>query len=105
MMSSTRTTRPIAEIHAASPTGCSSPASELLRHGFSLCEEVEVFAAARFRVGPGHVEAAEGVHADHRPRALPVQVEVPDVELALAALEPLAVARVERARQTVLRPV
>ena len=42
------------------------------------------------------------MHAHERAGALAVQVEVAAEELALAALEPLAVARVDRAGQAVL---
>ena len=43
-----------------------------------------------------------GMHADERAGALAVQVQVAAEELALAAREALAVARVERAGQAVL---
>ena len=63
--------------------------SDLLRDRLGLGEEVEVLAPAGLRIRARHVEAAEGVHADERARALAVQVEVSAEELALAALEPL----------------
>src|SRR5437763_3050393 len=72
---------------------------------FGLHEEAEVVAPAGLRVGAAHVEAAEGVRADERARALAVEVEVADVELAARALQLLAVVRVDRARQSVLRVV
>src|ERR1700749_4454122 len=48
-------------------------------------------APARLRLGARHVEAAEGVYADERARALPVEVQVADVELARGALQLLRV--------------
>src|SRR6476659_5486963 len=75
---------------------------ELLRDGFLLGEQLEVFAPAGLRVGPRHVEAAERMDADQGAGALAVEVEVPDVEIALAAQQPLPVPREERARQAVL---
>ena len=59
--------------------------SSFLRDRLLLREEIQVLAAAGLGVRAGHVEAAEGVHADERARALAVQVEVADEELALAA--------------------
>src|SRR5437660_8444676 len=79
--------------------------ADFLGSDFGLHEEAEVVAPAGLRVGAAHVEAAEGVRADERARALAVEVEVADVELAPRALQLLAVVRVDRARQTVLRVV
>src|SRR5436305_7334161 len=72
---------------------------------FGLHEEAEVVAPAGLRVGAAHVEAAEGVRADERARALAVEVEVADVELAARALQLLAVVRVDGSGQAVLRAV
>src|SRR6059058_5775304 len=71
---------------------------------FGLHEEAEVIAPAGFRVCAAHVEAAEGVRADERARALAVEVEVADVELAARALQLRAVytndrEKLERARR------
>src|ERR671933_1548511 len=79
--------------------------ADFLGGDFGLEEEGEVIAPARLRVGAAHVEAAEGVCADERARALAVEVEVADVELAARALQLLAVVRVDRAGQAVLRVV
>src|SRR6266542_2800292 len=62
----------------------------LLGDRLRLREEVEILATAGLRVGAGHVEAAERVHADERSRALAVQVEVAAEELPLAAGQPVA---------------
>ena len=75
---------------------------QFLRDRLRLREEEEVVAAAGLGVGARHVEAAERVDADQRAGALAVEVEVADEELALAALELLAVARVDGAGQAVL---
>src|SRR5262245_22860413 len=80
----------------------SSGLLELLRDRLLLREQVQVLAASGLRVRAGHVEAAERVDADQSSRALAVEVQVADVELPLAALEPLADSRVERSRQSVL---
>src|ERR1700693_1153427 len=75
---------------------------DFLRDGLGLREEGEVLAPSGLGICPRHVEAAEGVHADQRARALAVQIQVAAEELPLPALEAPAVARVERARQAVL---
>ena len=41
--------------------------------------------AARFRVGAGHIEAAEGMRADHGAGAFAVEVEIADVEVFAGA--------------------
>src|SRR6266487_805402 len=79
--------------------------SDFLRDRFGLREEIEILAASGLRVGSRHVEPAERMHAHERARALAVQVEVAAEELPLTALEPLPVARIEGARQAVLRIV
>ena len=81
MMSRTRRGARSDAEHAEPP---SLRALQLFRDRLLLREEVEVLAASGLRVRAGHVEAAERVHADERARALAVQVEVADVELALS---------------------
>src|ERR1043165_6950240 len=79
--------------------------ADFLGGDFGLEEEGEIVAPAGLRVRAAHVEAAEGVRADERACALAVEVEVADVELAARALQLLAVVRVDRAGQAVLRVV
>src|SRR6185437_2030383 len=78
---------------------------DLLRDGLGLREEQQVVAATGLRVGTRHIEAAEGMAADHRAGALAVEVQVADVELTLRAGDALAVAGEERAGQTILGAV
>src|SRR5262245_3557290 len=54
---------------------------EFMRHHSRLQEIEQVLRAAGLAVGPGHVEAAEGMGADQRARALAVEVEVAAHEL------------------------
>src|SRR2546423_1465442 len=79
--------------------------ADFLGCDFGLEEEGEVVAPARLRVRAAHLEAAERVRADERARALAVEVEIADVKLAARVLQLLAVVRVNRARQPVLRVV
>src|SRR5271157_6456166 len=51
--------------------------------GLGLQEQQEVVGATGFGIGAGHVEAAEGVRADHRAGALAVEIQVADVEAVL----------------------
>src|SRR5947209_10716366 len=67
--------------------------ADFLGSDFGLEEEAEVVAPAGLRVSAAHVEAAERVYADERARALAVEVEVADVELAPRAFELVAVVR------------
>src|SRR5229473_3312633 len=48
----------------------------LSRDGFGLGEQEQVISAACFRVGAGHIEAAEGVDADKRTGGFAVEVEI-----------------------------
>src|ERR1019366_893683 len=75
---------------------------DLLADALGLREQVEIVRSAGLGIGAGHVEAAEGVRAHHRSRALAVQVEVADVELAHGAVEFLARAGVDGAGQAEL---
>src|ERR1051325_3137796 len=79
--------------------------ADFLCGDFSLKEKTEVVAPARLRVSARHVEAAERMYADERARAFSVEVEMADVNLATRAFEFLAVVRVDRARQSILRVV
>ncbi len=47
---------------------------QLLADRFRLGEEIEVIRAARFGIRPRHIEAAEGIGADHRAGALTIDV-------------------------------
>src|SRR6202046_3725659 len=49
--------------------------------GLGLGEEGEVVGAAGFAVSAAHVEAAEGMSADHRASALAIEVKIADGEL------------------------
>ena len=62
----------------------------------------EVVRAAGFGVGAAHVEAAEGMRADHGAGALAIEVEIADVELVAGAVELLAGAGVDGAGEAVL---
>src|SRR6202035_4733553 len=75
---------------------------DLLADAFRLCEQIQVVRAAGLRIGARHVEAAEGMRAHHRTRALAVQVEVADVELAYGAIQFLARTGVDCAGQAKL---
>src|SRR5216683_1759541 len=89
---------------ASLPQSKTGPPSlhNLLADTFPLREEVEIVWSAGFRIGAGHVEAAEGMRAYHRSRALAIQVEVAYVELAHGAIEFLARTGVDGAGQTEL---
>ena len=51
-----------------------------------------VIRAAGLRVGAGHVEAAKRMRADHGARALAIEIEIADVELAACVVQLAAVA-------------
>src|SRR6185437_2685830 len=51
------------------------------RH-FRLQKQQQIIAAARFRIGAGHVEAAEWMHAYERAGAFAIQVQISDMKLA-----------------------
>src|ERR1700735_643757 len=70
--------------------------------GLGLGEEGEVVGAAGFAVSAAHVEAAEGMSADHRASALAIEVKIADVELGFGAIELLAGAGVDGAGEAVL---
>src|SRR5262249_31183589 len=54
---------------------------------------------------PRHIEPAERMHVHHRAGAFAVDIKIADVEFAFRAFDALAVARIERAGQTVDRVV
>ena len=76
--------------------------ADLLSYRFGLREQVQVIRAAGLRIGARHVEAAEGMRADHRAGALAVDVQVADVELADGAVDLVARLGVDRAGQAEL---
>src|ERR1043166_3095830 len=78
---------------------------DLPRDRLRLQEEAEVIAAARFRVGARHVEAAERMDADQRAGALAVQIQIADEELLTGALELLLVVGEDGAGEAELRVV
>ncbi len=63
---------------------------DFLRYRLGLREQVQVIRAAGFGIGAGHVEAAEGVGADHGSGAFAVDVEIAYVELAFGAVDLVA---------------
>src|SRR6476646_1022837 len=75
---------------------------DLLAYRLRLREQVEIVRTARFGVGPGHIEAAKGMRADHRASALAVDVQVADVEFADGAFDLVTRTGVDRARETEL---
>src|SRR5882672_9865983 len=79
--------------------------AELRRRKLCLHEQQKVIVTAGFRVGARHVEAAKRMHAHQRARALAIEIEIADVELAAGALDLRFVSRVNRAGQTKLRVV
>jgi hypothetical protein len=73
--------------------------------GLGLQEQQQVIRTARFGVRSGHVEAAEGVRADHGAGAFPVEIQVADVEALLGFPQMFGVIGEDRAGQPVLRIV
>src|SRR5664280_37820 len=76
-----------------------------LGNRLGLQEETEVVAPAGLAVRAGHVEAAEGVDADERARALAIDVEVARAEALFRLGDPHAVPAEVRAREAVLARV
>src|SRR5574340_710212 len=72
---------------------------DLLADALGLGEQEEVIRSARLGVGARHIEAAKRVRAHDGARALAIDVQVADVELALAALDLLAAGGVDGAGQ------
>ena len=58
---------------------------DLLADRLRLREEKEVIGAAGFGIRAGHIEAAKWMRAHDGTRALAIDVQVADVELALTA--------------------
>src|SRR5260370_32628033 len=83
MLSITTPRRFIPTLRAGGPRSGRRP--HLPRDRLRLQEQAEVLAAAGLRIGAGHVEAAERMHAHERARALAVQVEIADEEPLLGA--------------------
>src|SRR5713226_9376165 len=75
--------------------------ANLFGNALRLCEQQQVIRPAGLGVGAAHVEAAEGMRADHGSCALAIQVEVADVELLPSAVELLTRVRVDGSRQPV----
>ena len=76
--------------------------ADLLSYRFGLREQVQVVGAAGLGICARHVEAAEGVRADHRSGAFAVDVQVADVELVDGAVDLVAGLGVDRAGQAEL---
>ena len=81
---------------------CRRGVADFFGDALGLGEEEEIVGAAGFGVGAAHVEAAEGVGADHGSGALAVEVEVADVEFFAGAVELVAGAGVDGSGQAVL---
>src|ERR1700678_3209960 len=75
---------------------------EAVGYALGLSEEVEIIGTAGLRVGSAHVEAAEGVRADHCSGALAIEVEIADVKFAACDIEAGLVAGVEGAGEAIL---
>lgn len=70
-----------------------------------LNELKQIVGAARFGIGAGHVEATEGVGANHRAGAFAIDVEVADKELVAGALNVFRVGGVDSAGEAVFTVV
>jgi hypothetical protein len=60
---------------------------EPLRHALPLHEQQQIVSPPRLAVRPRHVEPAERLHVHQRPRALPVEVQVPHMKLVIAMVQ------------------
>ena len=67
--------------------------------GFGLEEEQQVILAAGFGIGAGHIEAAEGMGADHGAGAFAVHVQIADVEFFGGALNFFGILGIDGAGQ------
>ncbi len=74
----------------------------LFGDGLGLGEEEEIVGAAGFAVGARHIEATEGMSADHGAGALAVEVKVADVEVGAGAVELFAGAGVDGSGEAIL---
>src|SRR5580704_8438067 len=72
------------------------------RDGFCLQEKQQVVSASRFGIGARHVEAAEGMSADHRAGAFAIQIKIAYVEGFLSFFELGGIFRVDAAREAEL---
>src|SRR5712675_2098917 len=79
--------------------------NDLLRHRLRLRKQVKIIRSAGLRIRARHVEAAERMRADHRPRALAIDVQISYVKLADRLLDLVAGLSVDSARQPELRVV
>jgi len=78
---------------------------DLTRDRLGLEEQQQIVVTAGFRVGAAHIEAAEGLPADQRASALPIEVEVADEELVFGPLQPQLAPRVRRPGESELGSV
>ena len=58
---------------------------DFFSHRFALGKQIQVIGPARLGIGAGHIESAEGMRGHRRARALAIDIEVADVELADSA--------------------
>src|SRR5205814_8174209 len=77
----------------------------LPRNRLRLQEEADVVAAAGFGIGAGHVEAAEGMHADEGAGAFAIHVEIADKKFFLGALDLFRIVGEDRAGESERRVV
>src|SRR5207253_9617005 len=75
---------------------------EPLDHDLGLHEELQIVRSTCLRIGAAHVEAAEGLGADHGAGDLAIEVQVADLEFGAGLLEAAPVAREDAACQAVL---
>ena len=76
--------------------------ADFVADGFGLREEIEIIGAARFGIGAGHIESAEGMGADHGSGAFAIDVEIADMEFVLGALDFFGRLGVNRAGEAVV---
>src|SRR5579863_6713916 len=78
---------------------------DLLSHRLRLRKEIKIVRPAGLRISARHVESAERMCSDHRPRAFAVDVQVPNVELADCPFDLVARTGIDRACQSEFRVI
>src|SRR5258707_133531 len=84
------------------PAGATNASDNPFRDRFRLQKLQQVIRSPRFRIRPRHVEAAEGVGADHRAGAFPVYVQISYKEPLTSLPDFVGVSAKYRACQAVL---
>src|SRR5712664_3054108 len=75
---------------------------DLFGNRLGLEKQQQVIRTARLRIGAGEIESTEGMRADHRPRAFPVDVKIPHEKVLPSLPDVLRIVRKDGPGEPVL---